>query len=427
MYPAPSTRDVRHVVAWQPTVRAATCALVWVVFAVAWFAPSLNLPLREITALGLSAAICRTLVVVDWQRRGVASRDLVGLALVADTALVAGLLDLTGGPYNPFIVLYAVYVWAAAALASRRWGLLSSTIALLGFAWLVFDHLQAGKVEHHRVNDLPTHLFTTWLAVTTVAELVAHYVSTADAALAVRQRELEQARERAARSESLASLATLAAGAAHELSTPLGTIALVAREVQRNVEQPAVDVEALREDARLMRAEVERCRVILDGMSGRARGDVALLADPLPPAVLARMAEGALTDTERQRLRVDIAPGTGAPGGAGGEVAQALTLLLRNAFDACSHDAPVELRFLLRQQMVRMEVRDQGPGMSDETLRRAGEPFYTTKEPGRGLGLGLFLVRSFAERIGGSLRFEVGGGTTAILEVPSAPAPLSPA
>jgi two-component system sensor histidine kinase RegB len=400
---------------------------VWLVFAIAWFAPSLHLPLREITALGLTAAICRTLVVVDWQRRGVASTDLVGLALAADTALVAGLLDLTGGPYNPFIVMYVVYVWAAAVLASRRWGLLTATIALLGFAWLVFDHLQAEKVEHHRVNDLPTHLFTTWLAATTVAELVASYVSAAEAALALRQRELEQARERAARGESLASLATMAAGAAHELSTPLGTIALVARELQRNIEQSSVDVDALREDARLMRAEVERCRVILDGMSGRARGDIALSADPLPPATLAQMAEDGLTDAQRRRLRVEISPGTGLPSGSGSEVAQALTLLLRNAFDASTGDTPVELRFRPQQHMVRMEIRDQGRGMSEETLRRAGEPFYTTKEPGSGLGLGLFLVRTFAERTGGNLRFEVGGGTTAILEVPSAQTPAGQA
>lgn len=419
MYPVTPARDVRHVVAWSPTVRVATCGLVWTTFAVAWFAPWLALPLREITALGFTAAICRTLVLVDWHRRGVVSRNLVGLSLAADTALVAGLLDLTGGPYNPFIVMYVVYVWAAVVLASPRWGLLVGMVSLLGFAWLVFDHLQAEQIDHHRANDLPTHLFTTWLAGAVVVELMAHYVSATDAVLAQRQQQLEQARERAARSEALASLATMAAGAAHELSTPLGTIALVARELERNVEQTSMDVEALREDARLVRAEVERCRVILDGMSGRARGDTVLSADPLPPVMLAQLAEEALTDAQRRRLRVEIAPGTDVPSGSGTEVVQALTLLLRNAFDASSGDAQVELRFRSQQQMVRMEIHDEGPGMSEETLRRAGEPFYTTKEPGRGLGLGVFLVRAFAERTGGHLRFEIGAGTTAILDLPS--------
>jgi two-component system sensor histidine kinase RegB len=78
----------------------------------------------------------------------------------------------------------------------------------------------------------------------------------------------------------------------------------------------------------------------------------------------------------------------------------------------------VVLRLTARGEMARIEVRDDGTGMTTETLGRAGEPFYTTKPAGTGLGLGLFLVRAFAERSGGTLEFETGDGTTAILEVP---------
>jgi two-component system sensor histidine kinase RegB len=70
--------------------------------------------------------------------------------------------------------------------------------------------------------------------------------------------------------------------------------------------------------------------------------------------------------------------------------------------------------------MVRLEVQDPGRGMSAEARRRAGEPFYTTKPPGKGLGLGLFLARTIAEQSGGSLQFEGEQGTTAVLEVPVA-------
>jgi two-component system sensor histidine kinase RegB len=99
---------------------------------------------------------------------------------------------------------------------------------------------------------------------------------------------------------------------------------------------------------------------------------------------------------------------------------QAISSLLKNAFDASDRNALVRLRFAQQNGMVRVEVHDTGAGMPPDVLRHAGEPFYTTKEAGRGLGLGLFLTRSFAERAGGTLRFEIDNGTTAVLEVPVA-------
>ena len=80
--------------------------------------------------------------------------------------------------------------------------------------------------------------------------------------------------------------------------------------------------------------------------------------------------------------------------------------------------AVVSLRFAQRGGMVRIEVHDRGVGLSAEGRRRAGEPFYTTKEAGRGLGLGVFLTRAFAERAGGTFHFETDDGTTAVLEIP---------
>ena len=77
------------------------------------------------------------------------------------------------------------------------------------------------------------------------------------------------------------------------------------------------------------------------------------------------------------------------------------------------------LRFRARDRRSRIEVQDQGAGIPPEVRHRVGEPFYTTKPPGKGLGLGLFLARAFAERAGGTLEFNGDGGTTAILELPA--------
>ncbi|HVS34324.1 MAG TPA: ATP-binding protein, partial [Gemmataceae bacterium] len=98
---------------------------------------------------------------------------------------------------------------------------------------------------------------------------------------------------------------------------------------------------------------------------------------------------------------------------------QALLVLLRNAFEASPQDGSVTLRIGRRDGHVRFEVRDSGCGMSQEMLRRAGEPFFTTKEPGKGMGLGLFLVRLVAQQCGATFSIDsnVGTGTTCVLEL----------
>src|SRR5690606_11665997 len=100
-------------------------------------------------------------------------------------------------------------------------------------------------------------------------------------------------------------------------------------------------------------------------------------------------------------------------------LARALASLVRNGLTASSEDAPVSLRAEPVGDRVRFEVADQGTGMSREVRARAGEPFFTTRAPGEGMGLGLFLARALAEHLGGRLCLEPGAprGTRAILEV----------
>lgn len=415
--------DVRQVVAWQRPIQWAMCATLWIVFALAWFWPGLHLPLRELAPVGFVAAFCRTLAAIAAQRHPRAVPALSTLALSVDAVLLTGLLDITGGPFNPFLVIYVAYVWLAAATIGRASAIVIATIAIGAFSWLVVDHLRSGLAEHHRLNDFPTHLFTMWFVGATIAELVGHHVARAREALAQRQDELDRARERAARSDRLASLTTLAAGAAHELSTPLSTIAVAARELERTAQgSGAVSAVTLHEDVQLIQVAVQRCRSILDGMSGRATGGIPVNL-PMTPHAVADLASAALTDDRRQRLDLVIDGDSHRTVESGADVARAVSSLLKNAFDA-SGEQRVRLHISGRGPGLRFEVIDRGPGMSDETRRRAGEPFFTTKPAGEGLGLGLFLARTVAEHAGGSLRFEADRGTVAILEIPAGQAEL---
>jgi two-component system sensor histidine kinase RegB len=101
-------------------------------------------------------------------------------------------------------------------------------------------------------------------------------------------------------------------------------------------------------------------------------------------------------------------------------VEQALVALIRNAVDASANRAMVTLSAAVEGGSLLFLVEDSGGGMDEDTLRHVGEPFFTTKEPGRGMGLGVFLVRTLAHRLGGGLTFEsaIGRGTRVTLELP---------
>jgi two-component system sensor histidine kinase RegB len=216
------------------------------------------------------------------------------------------------------------------------------------------------------------------------------------------------------------SLATLTAGAAHELSTPLATIALAARELEHAAAQRGT-VPDLAEDARLIRTEVDRCRSILDQMSGRAGGMVAGDPEPIELPSLAAGLRARLSAEEAARLQVLVSPERPSPVILPRDgLSQAVLSLVRNAFDASRVNpaSPVVVNVVRAADRLRVTVRDEGEGMPADVLKRAGEPFFTTKEPGRGLGLGLFLARVFAERLGGELAIESEKGTTVRLELP---------
>jgi two-component system sensor histidine kinase RegB len=200
----------------------------------------------------------------------------------------------------------------------------------------------------------------------------------------------------------------------------LGTIALAARELERYAASVSGD-DAVLGDARLIRSEVERCRRILEQMSVQSaepmgEAPAAFRVRDLLLSVLDQFPEphGALLKTELadEGLAAALPPKA---------TAQALAALIQNALDANVDNRPILIAVTGTARELRIEVRDHGHGMPANVLRRVAEPFFTTKEPGKGMGLGTFLVRTFAERLGGHVLFDSvpGQGTTVTLELPS--------
>lgn len=372
----------------------------------------LALLLVLIAILALSNALLAAL-----RTRLPSARGLCGAALTLDTLLLSGLLHATGGPYNPFGVLYLVHITLAAVVLGARWTWFLAGLSVGCYGLLFFSHT---PLEHlsHGGPEMSLHLQGMWVAFTVAALLTASFVVKLSSALEHRDAAMAEMRERAARHQRLASVTTLAAGAAHELGTPLATIAVAATELERSIRKlPTVQADLLIEDAALIRSELDRCRAILNRLgtdSGQMPGEapVELSLDDLVASVT-----GPLSAQQRGRLNVAVPADPALVRLPRAALLQVAQNLLRNALDASS--GCVTLKVELHAGDLRMLIGDEGPGMTPEVLSRVGEPFFSTKRPGQGLGLGVFIARTLAEQMGGRLTFESSParGTTALVEI----------
>ena len=351
--------------------------------------------------------------------------QLVVPTLVLDAALFTLLLQWTGGPDSPFSALYIIQIVLAAMTGSRgaTWIV---AFACAAFYALVFPWSAPAHFWHAPAfagSSIGLHALGMWVAVVVVAAVMTFFMTRIIETLGEREDEMRKLGELAARNTRLASLTTLAAGAAHELGSPLGTIAVIARELERAASASGGAAQAgLAEDAKLLRTEVERCRAILDRMRARAAHEVRESERPIAASELESALREGLDPAEAGRVRIAVHAPPAAAVGARVDFCEVVGPILRNALDASVAGGPVDVDVRLDAGRLETCVRDRGTGMDEMTLRHVGEPFFTTRSPGQGTGLGLFVVHLHLERLGGSLRFEStpGEGTTARVAWPIA-------
>jgi two-component system sensor histidine kinase RegB len=361
------------------------------------------------------------LVLAAASRRGLAGQAgtrAMGSVLALDTALLTALLAASGGPMNPFTVFYLVHITLSAVVSSAAFTLAVASLSVLGFGLLFL----APHDPHafHRAAGLEHHLQGMWVAFVLAASFSAFFVRRVTQAIRAQRDQIASLREANARNARLASLTTLAAGAAHELGTPLGTIALAAHEalvLAHRLEH----VPGIAEDLRLIELETERCRDILQRMTARAR-ERDEQEDALTAEGLLRELRGHLSQDALERLELTLAGPAFTLRTSAGALAQSIAALVQNALEASGSEKRVDLSLRRDGGIVDIAVEDRGAGMRPGVLARVGEPFFTTKQPGHGLGLGVFLARAFVESSGGALAIEPrpGGGTRAVLTLPLA-------
>lgn len=349
------------------------------------------------------------------------SQQWLGLLFCLDTVCLTALLGLSGGPMNPFSLLYLVHITLSAVILHRAWAWVLGGLSTVCFGLLFWVYKPLPWEAEHVHQAFSLHLVGMWVAFAVAALMITLVIAKIAEVLRQREQDVLSLQNQVARSHRLTSLVTLAGGAAHELSTPLATIAVASKELLHYATQVRND-SRVAEDAQLIRSEVDRCLRILQQMSARGAEPSGEAPAPIGIREILRRVKERFTANQQRILNIDVAEDGADAVLPCRATVEALAALVQNALDANVEDRSIALRAAARPAGVRFEVQDRGRGMSPEILDRIAEPFFTTKEPGSGMGLGVFLVRVFAEHLGGHLIFDSvpSIGTTAILELPVA-------
>jgi len=322
------------------------------------------------------------------------------LQLLLDVLVLTGLLVWSHGSQNPLVSLYLIPVVIAAALLPGLYAWLMAALTVgcyTGLMWLPEE--PAGHHEHAS-SAFDLHLTGMWLTFAFSAGLIAFFVGRMARSLRERDRHLAEAREEALRNERIVELGTLAAGAAHELGTPLATMSLLAEELQ----EPLAGNPQAEQDIRQLRRQIANCKRIISELlasTGQARAEDG--HSRTPDAFLQEV----VSKWQMMRPGVKFEYRWNAAGPmpdimAEQTLSQAVINLLNNAADASPDRIEIEGRCEDEEMVI--EIRDQGPGLTPEAQERAGEPFFTTKGSGKGTGLGLFLANATIGRFGGTVQ-----------------------
>lgn len=319
--------------------------------------------------------------------------------LALDVTALTAFFGLAGGPDNSFTTLYLIHVAMGAVMLSPRRAATLAGVVLLAYALLHLGHLPLHLERHSLPRQTLLrlgHLLS--FGITTVA--VATFVVGLASSLRRRKQQLLEARDRTARTDRLRSVGTLAAGAAHELNTPLSTIGLRIRRIARR----HGDEDTTR-DLEVIRNQLERCTQVVDQLLVGAGDPAAADIERRPLAELVHAAVGLWT--KGSTLHV---VSQDASDGLVVEVpriafVQALINLLENAREAQEEVGcfdPLHLRVSRQGDQGVVELADRGCGLPD-SAEQVGEPFFTTKPTGTGLGV--YVARAVADGAGGGLRY----------------------
>jgi len=366
----------------------------------------------------LTVAALAVVNLLSWLRlrnNMVVSNPELFAQLGIDVIVLTILLYYGGGSTNPFVSIYLLpLVIAAATLPARyTWSMAVLTTACYSLLMAYYIPLQHMHMTGESAFNI--HVVGMWLGFVISAVVVAYFVVQMAQAVRNRDEMLARVREDILRNERIVALGTQAASAAHEMGTPLSTMAVVIGELRHYT---VANLPELRDGLAILDEQVRACKHILDKILANAQDSGAtslqavdeLMAELLDEWQMLRpTAQSRHISSDMRpvpRIIVDVT------------LRAALMNLLNNAADASTQ--PVEIFSRWDSSVFTLEIHDQGIGLSEIASLKAGSAFFTTKKEGRGLGL--FLANATIERMGGTVRLfnRKEGGTTTEIKLPIA-------
>jgi two-component system sensor histidine kinase RegB len=326
--------------------------------------------------------------------------------LALDIVELAVLLFLTGGLQNPFSFLFAAPVLISAAALPARMTLMLATLAVACATVLVYVHFPLPWPEEEPLELPPLYMIGVWLSLL----LAIGYISVYSWLVIEESRQLSDALVATelvlTREHYLSRLDGLAAAAAHELGTPLSTILVVARELEREISADSPHAE----DIRLLREQAQRCRVILSKLT-----ELPAPGEPFERMKLSALIEEVVAPLRDLDVAIEVAIAKDDPGEPVGArnpaVLYGLGNILENAVDFAREKVHIDASWT--DDMVSVVIADDGSGFPPEIIDRMGEPYVTSARGRRmrgrempGLGLGFFIAKTLLARSGARISLE---------------------
>jgi two-component system sensor histidine kinase RegB len=339
------------------------------------------------------------------------------LQLLGDLVALTVLFYFTGGYSNPLVWMYLLPLTVAAVALKREYAWLLAIIAVSCYSTLVFYYVPLSHLHMHYLagKSLDIHLVGMWLGFVVSAGIIAFFVTRIGQSLRDYDQMMASIREKSLESERALSLGTLATSAAHELGTPLATMAVISKELAQDLSNQPEQLQQLE----IIRTQIGRCKEILSSITHHAGQSRADAGHGLTLSQFLQEAIQRWRDTRpATELVIDLNNGSSDPLiFTDKTLTQAIQNLLDNAADA----SPERVLFNASwdNDTLKIQIRDFGNGLSEEVKKQLGTPFFSSKN-GNGMGLGVYLTEIILAKFGGTLTLsnQSEGGVLTVVKLP---------